>query len=103
MDVVTCVYLFHELPKQARQNVFAEMYRVLKPGGLLVVQDSVQRVDSEILAPSLLRFAHTFHEPYYKGYLNHDLAGLAQETGFADVETEVHYVAKNVIARKPNP
>lgn len=32
-DVVTCVYLFHELPEPVRRKAAQEMFRVLKPGG----------------------------------------------------------------------
>ena len=32
-DVVTCIYLFHELPPQVRRAVAAEIRRVLRPGG----------------------------------------------------------------------
>jgi len=39
--VVLCVYLFHELPPAVRRAAAAEMARVLKPGGLLVLTDSV--------------------------------------------------------------
>ncbi len=39
---VTCVYLFHELPADVRRAVAAEMLRVLRPGGLLVLVDSIQ-------------------------------------------------------------
>ncbi len=35
-DVVTCVYLFHELPGRVRRRAAAEMARVLKPGGRAV-------------------------------------------------------------------
>lgn len=33
MQAVTCVFLLHELPRQARQNVINECWRVLEPGG----------------------------------------------------------------------
>lgn len=39
---VTCVYLFHELPGDVRRAVAAEMARVLRPGGLVVLVDSIQ-------------------------------------------------------------
>ncbi len=36
------MYLFHELPAPVRRAVAAEMARVLRPGGLVVLVDSVQ-------------------------------------------------------------
>ena len=44
-DIVTTVFLFHELPPEVRRRVAAEMARVLKPGGLLVFIDSLQMGD----------------------------------------------------------
>src|SRR5260370_15062582 len=32
-DIVTCLYLFHELPPDVRRGVVAEMRRGLEPGG----------------------------------------------------------------------
>src|SRR5690606_10148590 len=34
-DLVTCVYLFHELPRPVRERAAAEFVRVLRPGGRL--------------------------------------------------------------------
>jgi SAM-dependent methyltransferase len=42
---VLSVYLFHEMPEHAQQAAAKEMSRVLKPGGLLVLCDSIQRGD----------------------------------------------------------
>ncbi len=36
IDVATCLYLFHELPRKVRVRVAHEIARVLKPGGRLV-------------------------------------------------------------------
>jgi len=100
-DVVTSVYLFHELPKDARRNVFREMYRVLSPGGLLVIEDSAQLSDSGELAQVLANFSDDFHEPYYKGYIRDDLAEALEEAGFDVESSEPHMVAKVVVARRP--
>ena len=35
-DVVTCIYLFHELPPRVRRAVAAEIGRVLRPGGTVI-------------------------------------------------------------------
>ncbi len=98
-DAVTCVFLFHELPKDARRRVLAEMHRVIKPGGVLSVCDSAQLVDSAELSFFLEAFADMYHEPYYKGYLRDDLATALAESGFAEVQSEPHLVSKVVWGR----
>jgi ubiquinone/menaquinone biosynthesis C-methylase UbiE len=100
-DVVTCVYLFHELPRPARRRVLAEAFRVLAPGGLFVIEDSAQLAESGELAFFLGRFATEFHEPFYRDYLEDDLAGALAEAGFLVDAVEPHYVAKVFVARKP--
>jgi ubiquinone/menaquinone biosynthesis C-methylase UbiE len=99
-DVVTSVYLFHELPKPVRHQVYAEMYRVLRPGGLLVIQDSAQLSDGPGLAYFLAQFSHEFHEPFHAGYLRDDIAAGLCACGFEVDATEGHFVAKVVIATK---
>src|SRR5207249_3828295 len=39
-DVATSVFLLHELPRSVRRRVLAELHRVVRPGGLVVVEDS---------------------------------------------------------------
>jgi len=100
-DILTSVYLFHELPRNARRNVIAEAWRVLKPGGLLVIEDSAQPAESPGLAVVLGNFSAEFHEPFYADYLEDDLAQLVAERGFVVDSVEPHLVAKVVVARKP--
>ena len=99
-DVVTSVYLFHELPQEAQWRVIGEAYRVLRPGGLLVIADSIQVSDSEKLAPFMGKFAADYHEPYYEGYIQNDLAGPLREAGFGIESVETHYVSKVLVARR---
>jgi ubiquinone/menaquinone biosynthesis C-methylase UbiE len=100
-DVVTSVYLFHELPRNARRNVLREMHRVVRPGGLVVIEDSAQLSESPELATALRSFPGEFHEPFYNDYLEDDLAGALREVGFAIDAVEPCFVAKVVAARKP--
>jgi ubiquinone/menaquinone biosynthesis C-methylase UbiE len=99
-DVATSVYLFHELPRNARRNVVRELHRVVAPGGLVVVEDSAQLAESPELASVLREFPRDFHEPFYEDYLEDDLAALLREAGFEIVAVEPQLVAKVVIAHR---
>jgi ubiquinone/menaquinone biosynthesis C-methylase UbiE len=100
-DVATSTYLFHELPRNARRNVVRELFRIVKPGGLVVIEDSAQLAESGALETVLREFPAEFHEPFYADYLEDDLAAMFRDAGFVDVATEAHLVAKVVVARKP--
>jgi ubiquinone/menaquinone biosynthesis C-methylase UbiE len=99
-DVATSVYLFHELPRNARRNVVRELYRVVRAGGLVVIEDSAQLVESAEIGQALRAFPRDFHEPFYADYLEDDLAALLREAGFTVDSVEPHLVAKVVVARK---
>jgi len=100
-DVVTSVYLFHEIPRRVRRNVVREAYRVLRPGGLLVIEDSSQYADAPELREVLDGFPREFHEPYYADYLTDSLPALVRESGFHVEAHESHMVSVVVAARKP--
>ena len=100
-DIVTSTYMFHELPRNARRNVVREMFRVVRPGGLVVIEDSAQLSESPQLASVLQGFPEEFHEPFYADYLEDDLGALVEEIGFARSSTRPHLVAKVVVAHRP--
>lgn len=99
-DVLTSVYLFHELPRRARAKVYAEMFRVLRPGGLLVIQDSAQRSESEDLSFQLDNFAEDFHEPFHADYMVDPVEDALRVAGFEVESVERHHLSKTVVARK---
>ncbi len=99
-DVVTSVFMFHELPKPVRRKVAREARRVLAKGGLFVVCDSAQLSDSAAIADVLNGFPESYHEPFYRGYLRDDLATVLEECGFAAPSSAPHLVSKVVAATK---
>ena len=74
-DAVTTVYLFHEMPHEARVNTAKELARVCKPGGMVVFTDSTQDVDRPDLAGALQNFS-LLNEPHYESYLKEDIPSL---------------------------
>jgi len=100
-DIATSVYLFHELPRNTRRVIAREMFRIVRPGGLLVIEDSAQLSESAEIASALRAFPLEFHEPFFDDYLEDDLAGVLTEAGFVVESSDPHFVAKVVIARRP--
>jgi ubiquinone/menaquinone biosynthesis C-methylase UbiE len=102
-DAIVSVFLFHELPRNARRNVMREMFRVLRPGGRLVILDSVQVSDAEEIVYFLERFQRELHEPFYRDYIRDDLAAAVREVGFdVDIEGGAAYLTKVVAATRPS-
>lgn len=99
-DAVYSVFLFHELPLDAREQVLAEGKRVLKEGGFFGLVDSVQTGDSETFDPVLESFPKDFHEPFYKNYIEHPMEKLLAEAHFEEVRTKLAFSSKVCWARK---
>jgi len=100
-DAVTCVFLFHELPKDVRRIVAREMLRVVKPGGIIAVLDSEQLSTGQDIGSFLEEFPEIYHEPYYRSYLRDDLAAMFQCEGLSAIESRSHFTARAVIGLKP--
>lgn len=99
-DIVTCIFLFHELPPDVRRRVAREMARVLRPGGLLVLIDSLQLGDRPAYDGLLKTFPARFHEPYFRNYLQDDVGTLLAASGFEFSESSNALMSKVVAARK---
>ncbi len=104
-DIVTCIWLLHELPRPAIERAVAEMVRVLKPGGRLLLVDSMQRVDIPVegreRAERVYRFfARYFNEPYYLAYQNLDVPALLQAHGLTVEINEPWFRSKLWVATK---
>ena len=99
-DLVSAVFLFHELPPAIRRQVAAEMARVLKPGGQLLFLDSLQLGDHPPYDGLLRAFPVTFHEPYYKSYLMDDLAALFAAEGLEIRSLERIYFSRAMVLTK---
>ncbi len=95
-DIISAVYLFHELPSVARERVVKEMARLIKPGGTVILTDTIQYGDEPGLDILLENFPRGFHEPYYDGYCRLDLETLFAPAGFKKVDETIGFLTKVV-------
>ena len=77
-DVVLSTLMMHHLPAPLKRQGLAEIARVLKPGGRLVIADFKPKKERKGQAAR-------FHAG---GSSMQDLAALVKDAGFEDVETE---------------
>jgi ubiquinone/menaquinone biosynthesis C-methylase UbiE len=100
-DAVTSIFMFHELPPKVRRRVLREIARVLKPGGRLVLVDSLQRGDEPDYDGLLETFPQNFHEPYYTSYIEEHFGALAAAAGLNHTRDVKAFVSKVMVFDKP--
>ncbi len=100
-DAVASIFLFHELPPKMRRVVLNECARVLKPGGRLVLIDSVQRGDRPDYEGMLELFPKNYHEPYYESYIREDFGELGATCDLTYIRTVNAFVSKVMVFDKP--
>ena len=93
-DVLLNIYMFHEMPIDARAAAIKEFARVVKPGGMVIVNDSLQQGDRPEVDAVLPLFPATYHEPYYLDYTKADIPALFAEAGMQLVSVELAHVSK---------
>jgi ubiquinone/menaquinone biosynthesis C-methylase UbiE len=100
LDAVACIFMFHELPPKVRRIVFCEFARLLKPGGRLVVLDSLQIGDEPDYDGMLEVFPQNYHEPFYASYLREDFGRIAKTCGLTHIRDVNAFVSKVMVFDK---
>jgi ubiquinone/menaquinone biosynthesis C-methylase UbiE len=99
-DAVTSIFMMHELPSKVRWTVIGEAARVLRPGGRLVLVDSLQRGDEPHYDAMLDWFPQRYHEPYYMSYVNEDFVAIGRRSGLVHRGDAKAFVSKIVVFDK---
>jgi ubiquinone/menaquinone biosynthesis C-methylase UbiE len=99
-DAVLCVYLFHEVPRNVRARAAAEMARVVRPGGTVVLTDSIQQGDRPILDQGLANF-EKMNEPHYLDYCGDNLPELFERAGLKPKAKAMRSTTKSLSFTKP--
>jgi len=77
IDAINMTYLLHECPDEIKQTILSECWRILSPGGQIVVTDS--------LSGDLFSY-RGFFEPYKEQWLKTDPDKLLKEAGFVNIK-----------------
>jgi len=99
-DAVTSTFVLHELPPRVRRAAFGEFARVLKPGGRLVLVDSLQIGDEPDYDGMLELFPQSYHEPYYASYLKEDFRAIAAACNLTHMRDVNAFVSKVMVFDK---
>ena len=101
VDAVTSIFMVHELPPKVRRIVIRECERVLKPGGRLILLDSLQSGDKPAYDGLLERFPQNYHEPYYRSYVDEDFPAIGRRCGLTHRRNVTTFVSKVMVFDKP--
>ena len=101
VDACYSVFLFHEIPVTERKRIFQEAKRVVKPGGIVGLVDSIQLGDFPVFDPMLENFPNDFHEPFYLHYAKNSIEELAKNEGLTHLDTTRGYLSKACWFRTP--
>lgn len=83
-DMVWSSMFLHELSKKTRAAVFAEAFRVLKPGGLMLHMELPPNGEMSAFDGFYLDWDSYYNEePFYKGYRDENPPELCAKAGFA--------------------
>jgi len=102
VDAAVSIYLFHELPPKVRAAAAKEIARVLKPGGIFVLAETIQTGDAPQFDGLIDVFPSLLYEPYYSSYAKTDLDKLFGAAGLKRVETDIAYLTKVAVFEKPS-
>ncbi len=93
VDAVLITLVFHECPDKIKHTILAEVLRVLRPGGTLVLSDTLK---------DELHSFRGFYEPYKQEWMDFDPEAALAAAGFEGIEDRsVVSSLWTLIARRP--
>lgn len=98
-DLVTASLLFHETPSAVAKTILQESFRLLMPGGEVLILDGNQKTLRQVNW-----LTEVFEEPYIKDYASQSVEAGMGAAGFEAVQTYDHWWMHQVTqGMKPIP
>jgi ubiquinone/menaquinone biosynthesis C-methylase UbiE len=98
-DVVTASLLFHETPPTVSKSILQECFRLLTPGGAVLILDGNQKTIRQVDW-----LTEVFEEPYIKDYAAGSVDAWMGAVGFEAVQTKDLFLIHQVThGMKPIP
>jgi len=86
-DFIVCNFLLHEVPYESSKLIINELYRILKPGGVLAIVDlDPKNVKNKLIVSEFRKWAFEVTEPHISEYYKTDLSELLKNNNFENVE-----------------
>ncbi|MGL5075169.1 MAG: class I SAM-dependent methyltransferase, partial [Waterburya sp.] len=82
LDMVTLQFIIHELPRHATKQIFQEVLRILKPGGIIGIVDNNPASPVIQGLPPVLFTLMKSTEPWSDDYYTFNVETALQEVGF---------------------
>ncbi|HHP7229711.1 MAG TPA: class I SAM-dependent methyltransferase [Xenococcaceae cyanobacterium] len=102
-DLVTLQFVAHELPRNATQAIFQEVFRILRPGGIIAITDNNPASTVIQNLPPVLFTLMKSTEPWSDDYYTFALETALQQTGFNyQITVPCDPRHRAIIASKPN-
>jgi ubiquinone/menaquinone biosynthesis C-methylase UbiE len=110
-DGICACWVLHEVPAEICDSILKECFRILKPGGKLVIMEPskhqfkkgyLQLLREFGLRGLYYRFLATFiHEPYINDWQDRDIKSSLESYGFAMVSNINSMPEEKIVAKKP--
>eukprot|EP01036_Dinobryon_divergens_P026184 gene26184-34802_t len=101
-DLVSLCLVAHESPKWVSKNIFAEAFRILRPGGYFTMLDLDKENLENLLENPFVAAIYKRTEPYMSEFLKLDPRKDLAEAGFTVVEVDNASRSHRVfVAKKP--
>lgn len=85
-DLVTAYAIHHEMPVKSMDAIFAEAFRVLEPGGEMIMADVARSYSMDRMAAWRFDWlARWGGEPFWRSTTRLDMEPMARAAGFVDV------------------